>query len=197
MTDKIHEHGFFILDNWLSDVNYQHLLTTLEHSYQTGVFKPAKIGQHADANNAPNIRNDQIHWLDEDSSNPGIKAYFKEINQIARTLNQTLFLGLSTIEAHFSAYQPGSFYKKHIDQFSKTMDRRISCVYYLNKDWQPEHGGELMLYQQAHQPPLRIEPHGNRLICFNSDLPHEVSTTFHMRYSIAGWLKVRPLGASG
>lgn len=193
IDDEIHTHGFCILDNFLPKDHYQNVCQTIQTLHQDGTFKSAKIGQNTKASLAPTIRNDQIHWLDEQMPNPAIQTWFTEINQIRVTLNQSLFLGLNNIEAHFAVYQPGNFYKKHIDQFATTLDRRISCVYYLNQDWQPEHGGELKLYDLDDNPQINIEPYGNRLVCFNSDLPHEVSTAYHIRYSIASWLKVRPL----
>ena len=194
IADEIHSHGFFVMDNFLPENHYQNLRTTIQALHQDGSFKSAKIGQNTRANHVPSIRNDQIYWLDEHMPNTAVQAYFTEMDNIKRTLNQSLFLGLNNIESHFAVYQPGNFYKKHVDQFLTTMDRRISCVYYLNEHWQPEHSGELVLYHQDNNPPVNIEPYGNRLVCFTSDLPHEVNTTYHTRYSIAGWLKVRGMG---
>ena len=193
IEDEIHDHGFAIVDNFLADSHYQHLRTTIQKLHNNGSFKPAKVGQNTAASHAPAIRNDYIHWLDESMPNPAVKAYFAAIETLRVNLNQFLFLGLDNIEVHFAVYPSGSFYKKHVDQFAKTMDRRISCVYYLNEHWQPEHGGELKLYHLNNQFHINIEPHGNRLVCFNSDLPHEVSMAHHLRYSITGWLKVRPM----
>ncbi len=193
IEDDIHTHGFSILDNFLADNHYQNLCETIKTSHTDGSFKSAKIGRNADANHAPRIRNDQICWLDEHMPNTAIKAWFTQMDAIRITLNQSLFLGLNNIEAHFAIYSPGSYYKKHVDQFSTTQDRRISCVYYLNEDWQSVHGGELKLYTLDEKTHINIEPHGNKLVCFNSNLPHEVCTAYHMRYSIAGWLKVRSI----
>jgi SM-20-related protein len=88
---------------------------------------------------------------------------------------------------------PNGFYKKHVDQFATTKDRRISCVYYLNENWQPDFGGELTLYNTQDELLTHVQPLGNRFVCFNSDMPHEVCTAYQTRYSIAAWLKVRSL----
>lgn len=193
LDDDIHTKGFFIIDDFLGNNHYQSLWETLQVVYRDGSFRAAKIGQNIDANHVPTIRNDQIYWLDEDSDDTAINAWFTKINGIRSILNQSLFLGLNNIEAHFAVYQLGNFYKKHVDQFATTLDRRISCVYYLNENWQPEHGGELKLYSLDEKTHTMIEPRANRLVCFNSNLPHEVCTTRHIRYSIAGWLKVRSM----
>jgi len=192
IDDDIHAQGFHVIDHFLPEIHYQNLCTRVQELHLDGSFKTAKIGQKADEKKVSRIRNDQIYWLDEDTQDPAIKAYFDEVDHIKTTLNQSLFLGLNNIEAHFAVYTSGNFYKKHVDQFAQNIDRRITCVYYLNDHWQPEHGGELLLYHQKNQSHITLQPYGNRLVCFNSDLPHEVKTTYHIRYSIAAWLKVRP-----
>lgn len=106
-------------------------------------------------------------------------------------LNHALYLSLHEFETHFAIYQPGSFYKKHVDQFQSTKNRKISCVYYLNEQWQPSFGGKLNLYSPQDELLSEVIPLGNRLICFNSELPHEVELTHCTRYSIAGWMKTR------
>ncbi len=193
IDDEICTSGFCILDNFLPLHHYQNLCKTIQSLHADGAFKHAKIGQKSRENLNSAIRSDQIFWLEEDTVNDAVQAWFSAINNIRTTLNQSLFLGLNSIETHFAVYQPGSFYKKHVDQFKTTMDRRISCVYYLNEDWQPAHGGELKLYSLDEQTHVQVEPRGNRLICFNSNLPHEVKTAFHIRYSLTGWMKVRPM----
>lgn len=193
IDDSIYHKGFYISDAFLNDAHYKELRNILQKAYSNGNFKLAKIGLTSHANHQLTIRNDQIFWLDETMTNSGVQAYFNKMSGIQTKLNQTLFLGLNTIEAHFAVYKPGRFYKKHVDQFKENLDRRISCVYYLNENWQPEHGGELKLYDKEDNLLVNVEPRGNRFICFNSDLPHEVSVAHHIRYSIAGWLKVRAL----
>jgi SM-20-related protein len=92
---------------------------------------------------------------------------------------------------HFAVYAPGSFYKRHVDQFATTKTRKISCVYYLNEKWLEEYQGELTLYDKENNLLQNVLPIGNRLICFNSELPHEVNPTLQTRYSITTWMKTR------
>lgn len=191
MIDNICNNGFHIIDDFLPTKHYQALIKGLKNKYKQGNFKLAKIGDARHANHQTEIRNDHIYWLDDSLESDAIQVYFDNMNMIKHELNQSLFLGLDTLEAHFAVYQTGSFYKKHIDQFKRTLDRRISCVYYLNQDWQSEHGGELVLYNKQDQPLATVNPVGNRLICFTSDLPHQVNIAHHIRYSIAAWMKVR------
>ncbi len=192
ISDEIYHHGFHVIDDFLNLEHYHALRKTMQEVHRQGSFTQAKIGQNKTHNLT--IRTDKIFWLDKRNGNEPINAFFTEIDKICATLNQSLFLGLIDYEAHFAVYQPNSFYKKHVDQFATTQDRRISCVYYLNVDWQEAFGGELQLYDKTDQPLTKIMPLGNRFVCFNSDLPHEVCTAYQTRYSIATWLKIRPLG---
>ncbi len=193
LADNIYHHGFHIIDHFLGAEHYRALRETIQIKQSEGYFKPAKIGHNLAKNHHAAIRNDEIFWLDKQCKNDAINAYFSAIDSLREALNQSLFLGLIDYEAHFAVYQPNRFYKKHIDQFKTKKDRRISCVYYLNERWQPDFGGELRLYDKADQPLTKIMPEGNRFVCFNSDIPHEVCTAYRTRYSIAAWLKIRPL----
>ena len=179
------------MDDFLDMPHYQSLRKTVEKLHQDGLFKNAKIGLKVQSHQNNAIRTDEICWIDEASEEPAVHAYLKQTNQIANILNQTLYLGLIEFETHFAAYQEGTFYKKHVDQFATTKTRKISCVYYLNEDWQEDFGGELKLYDKEQKLIHNVLPQGNRFICFNSELPHEVCTTHKPRYSITGWMKTR------
>lgn len=54
------------------------------------------------------------------------------------------------------------------------LQRRLNVILYLNKDWKPEYGGELQLWDRDLTRPTIIEPIFNRLVAF------EISdTSFH------------------
>ncbi|AHE66034.1 2OG-Fe(II) oxygenase [Legionella oakridgensis] len=197
IEDKIHQHGFHIIDNFLNDFHYQTLHILIKTKHQDGHFRDAKIGHGQQAVHNNKIRTDKLCWLSKDSEHDALQVYFAAVNNISQRLNQALFLGLVDFESHFAVYNPGSFYKKHVDQFATTRDRRISCVYYLNKTWKAGDGGELILYDcdQDNRDLVTIQPIPNRFVCFRSEFPHEVNTTYQMRYSLVGWLKSRALNA--
>ena len=158
-----------------------------------GHFKAAKIGNGLNSTPHSTIRNDKIMWLEEETADDALKVYFDQIRALCKTLNQSLFLGLVDFETHFSIFQPDSFYKKHVDQFINSKERRISCVYYLNSNWQESFGGQLKLFDCKDQLLATVLPKANRFICFSSELPHEVCATTETRYSIAGWMKTRSI----
>ena len=193
IAESIGIQGFSYRDNFLAPHHYLALQAHLERTYSEVFFKPAEIGKTSTKAYNASVRNDRIYWLQQQGDIDSLNAYWQAMDKVRVALNRILFLGLWELEAHFSVYGPGNFYKKHIDQFVDTSERRISCVYYLNKDWQEEYGGALRLYNTSEELLVEVKPEGNRFICFTSDLPHEVCLTHQTRYSIAGWMKVRPM----
>jgi len=193
LIDNIQQQGYCVIDDFLAATDYQALQQTIQEKLQEQAFKPAGIGHKHNQNK--DIRTDSLLWLDKETSNNAMHAYFNQLDQLLLLLNQTLYLGLVDYEAHFAVYEPHQFYKKHIDQFAHQKERRISSVYYLNESWKKEFGGALQLYDRNDQKLTNIMPIGNRFVFFESDLPHEVSTAYQRRYSIAAWLKVRPFAS--
>ncbi|MDG1995352.1 MAG: 2OG-Fe(II) oxygenase [Emcibacteraceae bacterium] len=106
-------------------------------------------------------------------------------------MNKELFLGLTSIESHYARYEKGGFYKKHVDAFSGTTNRKVSIVLFLNDHWNPADEGELKLFVgQEHDKQILIKPQLGTLVIFMSDeVPHEVLKTNCTRYSIAGWFR--------
>jgi SM-20-related protein len=60
-------------------------------------------------------------------------------------------------------------------------------VLYLNADWQPSDGGELVIYKPEGNE-HRIQPLQGTLAIFLSELEHEVLLTSRDRMSITGWM---------
>lgn len=189
LIDGIADSGYYVLDEFLTKHTYHALQAELNTQYQQGNFLQARVGNIREAAHHPTIRGDRIAWIDAQDIQPATKTYISLIQALMLRLNAAFYLSLKTYELHYAVYPPGSFYKKHVDQFHQTRDRKISCVYYLNDNWQAAHAGELVLYGKSEQILTTVAPIGNRLICFNSTLPHEVLKTHALRYSVTGWLK--------
>jgi len=111
--------------------------------------------------------------------------YFRE------GMNLRLFLGLFDYECHYAYYDAGAFYKKHVDAFRGSNTRILSTVLYLNPDWTPDDGGELVMYTPDGQSVIdTIAPRFDRLVVFLSEeFPHEVLPTKVSRYSLTGWFR--------
>lgn len=188
LIDNLCNQGFHIIENFLGEEHARQLRNNALCGDADQRFRQARVG-NSSVSRQQEIRGDSILWLDPDEFDLAVNYYFQKINQISRELNNVLFMGLNQFETHYAIYQPGTFYKKHVDQFQNNKDRRISCVYYLNEGWKAEDGGALKVYNQEEQLLVSILPQADRFICFTSDLPHEVELTHQTRVSIAGWLK--------
>lgn len=189
LVEDICSKGYHIIDGFLPETDACELHKHALALYHRNQFRNAKIGHLDTQQLAREIRGDAIFWLEEDAQDIPLSAYFTRIKELCTILNHELFLGINEVEAHYAIYPRDSFYKRHVDQFKDNCSRQISCVYYLNPNWQPESAGYLHLFTQENQPLTAIAPKMNRFVCFKSDLPHEVDCTKTERISIAAWLK--------
>lgn len=176
-----------------------HVLTQLHSAWTKeealGRFREAGIGS---GRVDQTVRGDRIAWLDPACDDERVRAYATTMTRLSQTLSRALLISLNGWEAHFATYPPGSFYQRHRDQHATSDARKLSTVLYLNDNWQPDDGGELVLYTAA--GPQVILPEAGLFVCFlSSDLEHEVLPTRRERRSITGWLRhdASPLGPLG
>lgn len=159
-------------------------------SLESGAFHAARIGRGARQTRNRFVRRDRIHWIGNE--HPGGAAWLDWLERLMRYLNRRLFLGLFSVESHLSLYRPGDFYRKHLDAFKGHSNRVLSLVTYLNRGWEPEQGGELVIYSPADDGELlRITPGFGTLVLFLSEeFPHEVLPTQRDRYGVAAWFRL-------
>jgi SM-20-related protein len=153
-------------------------------------FDPAGIGREQAHQLNHSVRSDQICWIEDDFDEG--RHWLQWAGKLQNFLNQHLFLGLFSFESHFAHYRPGDFYKKHQDAFKGESNRVVSLVYYLNPQWAPSDGGELVLYPNNNESDqCQVTPSFGTLVIFLSEeMPHEVLKSHRDRYSIAGWYRV-------
>ena len=163
-------------------------------------FTQAGVGRGGDWQRTEDIRRDRVHWIDGESA--ASRWYLEWIESLRLGLNLKLQLGLFDYECHYAWYSPGAFYQAHVDAFHGDDNRKVSTVLYLNEDWQPADGGELVLYESVlpgttfdstvlGDPAQVVTPTGGTLVCFLSEeIPHEVRNASANRFSIAGWYRV-------
>lgn len=149
----------------------------------------AGIGNNSLVSQDKLIRSDVIYWLDRSHDNQYENDFFDLMDKFILYLNQTCYTGITGYEFHYTLYEPGTYYAKHIDQFQNNGSRQYSMIMYLNADWKTEDGGELCIYQN--EIPQNISPDSGKSVFFrSSDLLHEVLVTHKQRMSITGWLKI-------
>jgi len=153
-------------------------------------FHTASVGRGRDQVHNQFVRRNSIHWIEEDDIGSG--PWLAWTTRLRLYLNRRLFLGLFSFESHFSLYQVGDFYRKHVDAFKGDSNRILSLVVYLNKGWEPDQGGELVIYDPQTQAELvKVIPGFGTLVLFLSEeFPHEVLPTQRDRHAVAGWFRL-------
>ena len=157
---------------------------------RTEAMGRAGIGRGADLTRDRSVRRDKIAWLDGYTA--AQSELFRFFDALRVGLNQRLFLGLKRYEAHYATYQPGDFYKRHLDSFRGRASRVVSLVLYLNEGWQLQDGGELRVFSPDNEDQMvgLVRPEAGRAALFLSeDVPHEVLPANRTRYSIACWFR--------
>ncbi len=161
-----------------------------------GAFRPAGVG--ADRTRAPQLRGDEILWLDPGAPSAAQRPALDGLETLRLELNRECLLGLFELEAHFAVYPAGAGYPTHVDRLRDDDARVLSIALYLNADWQVEDGGALRLYLEAagRAPYTDIAPVGGTLVAFLSErFPHQVLPARRERLSLTGWFRRRGMDA--
>ncbi|SMD34757.1 SM-20-related protein [Reichenbachiella faecimaris] len=191
-VDTLSEESCLVIDDFITDHELSIFLNYFQDHLKEDDFKKAGIGTGSEFQLKSQIRGDYIRWLNRDTDTE-LANFFARIDQAIAMLNRYCFLSLSGSEFHMAHYPEGTFYKRHLDQFSHRSNRLISVILYLNKNWKEGDGGELKLYLENEEK--TIEPIAKRIVFMRSDqVEHEVLETNVDRYSLTGWLLYQPPG---
>jgi len=178
-----------ISGSFLSNALALSLTANLKNLYTGNQLSHAGTGNETLAVLNTLVRSDKIHWLDRKHNDATENTFFDLMDSFVLYLNSTCYTGITGYEFHYTLYETGSFYKKHLDQFKNNASRQYSMIMYLNVDWLAIDGGELCIYQNGSSE--LISPMNGKGVFFkSSDLEHEVLLCNKARMSITGWLKV-------
>lgn len=191
IISDISSQKYSIVDDFFSEDEVIALRHSLLLKYEEDAFKKSAIGNKTNELVKKAVRGDIILWIDERVINSAEQLFFNKINDLKDYLNRTCFLGINQKEFHYAIYPKDTYYKRHLDTFQNDDRRKLSFVCYLNsEDWQPENGGELVLY--LNDEDKVIYPFPGKVVIFESqELEHEVKPVNTPRLSITGWLKTR------
>ncbi|MBI6194155.1 2OG-Fe(II) oxygenase [Providencia rettgeri] len=182
LIDSLSSQGWYVWDDFLTLSDIQRIKQCIPNTLQD-----ARIGHRDSLQGNKAIRGDQTVWLEPEMGS-SIVHYLNKMEQVRQELNCQLYLGLRDFETHFCRYPNGGFYKKHVDNPRGVGRRKITTVLYMNEQWHPSDGGELVVYDQEDNQLFKLEPIAGRMIFFMSEeFPHEVLLTEQTRESIAGW----------
>ncbi len=188
IVEALQERDFCILPAWLSQDEVAALTTEFSQLQDQGEFKAAGISKNQQF--AREVRRDEICWFEPNGLLPAQKILWERFENIKAVLNRELYLGLWDLEGHFASYAKGGFYLRHLDRFASDDARTVTVVLYLNEDWSPEHGGELVIFTA--KGPIHVEPRAGTLVIFMSaKIEHEVRESHAPRRSFAGWYRRR------
>lgn len=186
------KHGICVVDNFLGGDTGLGILEDVKALQKTGRFTDGQlVSQKSDS--TKDIRGDKIAWIE--GREPGcekIRFLMSRMDDLVRHCNGKL--GNYTINGRTKAMVAcypgnGTGYVRHVDNPNGD-GRCVTCIYYLNKDWDAkEHGGLLRIFPEGKAQFADIEPKFDRLLFFWSDRrnPHEVQPAHATRYAITVW----------
>ena len=194
IADALATQGWSVTENFIPADLIRELSDEALGLSEGGRLHQAGIGTGDRHRVDPAIRSDQTLWLDPLAASQAQRKCLSAFDALRLTLNRELQLGLFEFEAHFAAYPPGAFYRRHRDQQTGPNARVVSCVLYLNSDWKGDDGGQLRLYLGPEQSAnyQDVSPEGGTLVCFMSErFWHEVLPAARVRLSLTGWFRRR------
>jgi len=188
LIDSFIENKIGIAENFLASKLASDLKANLMALYSTQQLRSAGTGNELLVSHDKRIRSDKIYWLDRKHDDAFENSFFDIIDHFILYLNSTCYTGITGYEFHYTLYEAGTFYKKHIDQFRNDKSRAYSMIMYLNAAWKEGDGGELCVYD-ANSLQTISPLHGKCVFFKSSETEHEVLITNQPRLSITGWLK--------
>ena len=161
----------------LRSVGFVAVENSLTHALRAGLdegcresvaFAPAGVGRGGQRIQDAGIRGDVIRWLD--ATTAADRSFLTVMEKLRIGLNERLFLGLLHYECHYAIYGVGAHYDKHLDTLSGQKNRLLSTVVYLNNEWTPSDGGELLLYRVGNPSAIAtILPKPGLMVLFLSE----------------------------
>ncbi|XP_028920204.2 prolyl hydroxylase EGLN2 [Ornithorhynchus anatinus] len=185
-------YGICVKEGFLGAALGTRVLREVEALDRQGRFRDGQlVSQRAVPSRS--IRGDRIAWVDgREPGCQGIGALMARLDQLI--LHCAGRLGGYVINGRTKAMvacYPGNGrgYVRHVDN-PHGDGRCITCIYYLNQNWDIKaHGGLLQIFPEGRPVVANIEPLFDRLLIFWSDRrnPHEVKPAYATRYAITVW----------
>lgn len=193
ITKWMQTYGICVLDRFLSEDEGLKILEEIKTLYNKGKFKAGQLVKGRGGGSSKEIRGDLIMWTD--GTEPDCVSIGNLISKMDSIVmgcqgKSSEFTISGRTKAMLACYPGnGTQYVKHVDNPSCD-GRRITCIYYLNKNWDSQiNGGLLRIYPEGQDIVANIEPLFNRLLLFWSDRrnPHEVFPAYATRYAVTVW----------
>ncbi|KAG5855567.1 hypothetical protein ANANG_G00050420 [Anguilla anguilla] len=165
----MNKHGICVVDNFLGEQIGLCILEDVRALHQTGKFTDGQlVSQRSDSTR--DIRGDKITWIE--GREPGcqkIAFLMSRMDDLVRHCNGKLgsYRINGRTKAMVACYPGnGTGYVRHVDNPNGD-GRCVTCIYYLNKDWDAKkHGGLLRIFPEGKAQFADIEPKFDRLLFF-------------------------------
>eukprot|EP00759_Apiculatamorpha_spiralis_P022183 PhF_6_TR26517/c0_g1_i1/m.38343/K09592/EGLN, HPH; hypoxia-inducible factor prolyl hydroxylase len=198
--EDLNTRTFSVLDGFLGQEFASALRGEIQRLNDSGTLSPGELAAEEgfwktryDATK----RNDLVKWIyteDQMKDLPSTRQYCEAIKEFVGVLKPHIeslakVPSLENTTIMLALYPGGgSRFIRHIDNPNRN-GRVLTCVYYLNENWTPEHGGTLRLYPMSSKEEYDVEPLCDRLVLFYSDErnPHEVLPATSHRYAATLW----------
>jgi len=191
IADGLAERGWVVGHDLLPVDALEALAAEARRLFEEGRFGPAAVGRGRGRGFRPDVRGDQVFWLDPRTTSEAETRYWEAVEGLRLDLNRLLYLGLAELEAHLAVFPAGAFYAKHLDRFATSEERTLSLTLYLNPGWKKQDGGELRLHVEG--GPVDVLPEMGTFALFRSEAVwHEVLAARAPRFSATGWYRRRP-----
>lgn len=184
---ELNARGFVVLERFVGLDFVRRSRREADVLLRRGSFRMAGVGRGDQWKLRPEIRGDQVHWLDPQRADGMQAAWLVIAEELRSRLNAGLLLGLFDYEAHLAFYPPSAAYRRHRDHFAGTEDRVLTTTLYLNEDWMPADGGMLRIFVGESET-VEVLPEAGTLVLFLSqEFEHEVTLARRDRWSVTGW----------
>ncbi|KAH7474429.1 [Skp1-protein]-hydroxyproline N-acetylglucosaminyltransferase [Phytophthora ramorum] len=215
--------GFVVKEGFLGRLNALAVRDALTELAQSEAFHEAKVGAGENLRNDRAVRGDRIHWIQTPRNLNALKEGEKNVSPAILHLRrqvEALVYGLkqvspeldlrNVVSTQFAIFPgDGARFVKHFDTYSNAqrderggmfkdgLVRLVTCVYYLNDQWETEDGGQLRVHLKGAQllPESNwdIPPTLDTLVMFRSlDVEHEVLPTYRERKAVTIWYYGKP-----
>ncbi|CAC5368108.1 EGLN [Mytilus coruscus] len=200
IIQMLKKQGYCVVDGLFEQSHLHKVREEVRGLEMTNVMEPGKLAggrtgreEKEKVVNA-NIRSDKLKWMEgNENEYPNICKVIKIMDTILVNVN-LFFKGQHNInrrtKAMVATYPAnGTYYRRHIDNPNKD-GRLITCILYLNKDWDVQRdGGLLRIFSEGSDMYVDVPPLLNRLLFFWSDRrnPHEVQPSYKCRYAVTVW----------
>ncbi|XP_022097362.1 egl nine homolog 1-like [Acanthaster planci] len=198
-TVHLQRNGYCVLDSFLASESSRSILREVKSIQDSGVLIDGPLsGGRTSSEKSQKfiekaIRGDKITWLQgNEACYPSISALASRMDELIQRLNyylQDQYVISGRTKAMVACYPGnGAGYACHVDNPNRD-GRCITCLYYLNDNWDVEKQGGLLRLFPVSGGYVDVEPLLNRLLLFWSDRrnPHEVQPAFDKRYAITIW----------